>query len=131
MEFTAPNNVPDGVYGATLMTIEQREPGENSLTQKPYLRWTFEVYTEEDPDGIELVKNTSQSFGPKSNARKFVQSLLGRQIQPGEQINMADYLPLDCQVVVKIDQESGYSRIEDVLGAKKTRKKGAGEGVAL
>ena len=123
MEFKAPDVIADGVYRAKLLSIEQREPGENSTTQKPYLRWNFEVYTDEDPDGVDLVKNTSQSFGPKSNARKFVQALLGKPIQPGEKVKITDHLPLDCQVTVEIDHESGYNRITNVMGAQKGKGK--------
>ncbi len=123
MDFTAPDVIPDGVYDAKLLSIEQREPGENSTTQKPYLRWTFAVFTEDEPDGVELVKNTSKSFGQKSNARKYVQSLLGKPIQPKETIKMSDHVPLDCQVAVEIDHESGYNRITNVMGAKKGKGK--------
>jgi len=131
MEFKAPNTVSDGVYDAKLKIIEKRDPGEMSLTQNPYFRWIFEVYTKDEPGGIELVKNTSMNFGPKSHARKYVQSLLGKPIQPGETVRMSDYLPMACQVVVKIDPESAYSRIVDIMGAKKRENGKEGEGEAL
>ena len=131
MEFKAPTLIPDGVYNAKLLSIEQREPGENGVSQKPYLRWTFKVFTDEDPEGVNQVKNTSLSFGPKSNARKFLQSLLGKPIQPGERIKIMDHLPLDCQVAIEIDHESGYNRITNVMGAKKRQNGKAEEGEVL
>ena len=48
----------------------------------------------------------------------FSDSLLGRAIKPGEAIDMDDYSEWMCQVVVKTDSESGYSRIIDVLQEK-------------
>ena len=78
-----------------------------------------------------MVKNTSKKFGKKSHARQYVESLLGRQIQPGEKVNMADNLPMDCQVVVKFDPDSGYSRIVDIMGPKKRGNGQAEEGEAL
>ena len=130
VELKAPTLIADGLYNAKLLSIEQREPGENGVSKKPYLRWNFEVYTDDDPSGVDLVKNTSLSFGPKSNARKFVQSLFGKPIQPGETVKITDHLPLDCQVAIEIDHESGYNRIVNVMGAKK-RQNGKGNGVEL
>jgi hypothetical protein len=124
MIFQTQKAVPDGAYPASVLSIEQQAPSDHSPTENPYLRWTFKLSV--DGEMSQLVKNTSLNFGPRSNARRLVESLLGRAMKPGETINMADYLPMDCQVVVKIDPESGYSRIVDVLRAK-TKPQGVGE----
>lgn len=129
MIFQTQNAVPDGVYGASLLSVEQQAPSDNSPTENPYLRWTFKLSV--DGEMTQLVKNTSLNFGPRSNARRLVESRLGRAMKPGETIDMEDYLPMNCQVVVKIDPESGYSRIVDVLRAK-TKPQGVEEqGIAL
>jgi hypothetical protein len=46
---------------------------------------------------------------------------LGRSIEPGEEIDPEKICPLPCRVLVKLDPESGFSRIEDVLQAKKAK----------
>ena len=122
MEFEAPESVPDGVYDGQVVTITKREPNENSLTQKPYRRWEVEAYV--NGKTVPMVKNTSMGFSKKTLARQYVEALLGRAVKDGEKINLP--LPMDCQVVVKFDQESGFSRIVDIMGPK-NRKNGKGE----
>ena len=125
MRLTAKDNVDiaDGVYPATWLDLTEIEPSETSFGDKPYLRWIFAVY--DDEDTVELVANSSMNFGTKAKCRRWIQAILGRVIAPGETIEPLTLLPRDCQVVVKNDQESGFCRIEDVLGEKKkgTRKR--------
>ena len=53
-----------------------------------------------------------------------MQAILQRTIQNGEEIDPPDVCPVNCRIVVKIDQESGFARVEDVLpAAKKNGKK--------
>jgi hypothetical protein len=124
--------IADGLYPAQLLSIEEQEPSENSPHQNPYARWTFRAHTDDAPDGVELIANSSLAFGPKSKARGWMQAALGRVIEPGEEIDPAAVCPLECQVLVKNDPESGFSRIEDVLQAKNTKPVSQeGEGVEL
>ena len=114
-------NVSDDVYEAVLLGIEIKEAGENSLSDKPYARWTFGI-TDDDGEDAELIGNSSLTFGQKSKARKWWTAILRRVIENGETINPPDLCPVDCRIVVKNDPESGFARIEDVLGEKKTPK---------
>lgn len=125
MKFTATQggiDIADGVYPATLMGIEEREGQDSQFAgqsngQRMYLRWTFQVYHTDD--GAEMTANSSLAFGPKAKARKWMEALLGRKLAVGEEVDPAEICPADCQVIVKKEVDSGFSRIEDVLGARK------------
>ena len=61
-----------------------------------------------------------------------MQAALGRSIEPGEEIDPKEVCPLRCRVLVKLAPESGFSRIEDVLQAKKAKHdRQEGEGIEL
>lgn len=122
----------DGVYPATWLSIEIVENPESQFDQKEYLRWKFHVYHNEE--GSELTANSSMAFGPKAKGRKWMEAILRRPIETGEEIDPEEHAPKDCQVVIKKDPESGFVRINDVLPERKhpgaAKAKGAG-GVAV
>lgn len=113
----------DGVYPATLLRIEEVENPESQFEQKTYLRWTFHVYHTED--GAEMTANSSLAFGPKAKARKWMEAVLGRKLAVGEEIDPDTICPADCQIIAKKDAETNFTRIEDVLGARKVPTKQA------
>ena len=127
MEFEAPESVPDGLYEGQVMDITKREPNENSSTQKPYRRWEVEAYV--NGKTVPMVKNTSMGFSKKTHARQYVEALLGRAVKDGEKVNLP--LPMDCQIVVKFDPDSGFSRIVDIMGPKQRGNGKEEEGEAL
>ena len=114
-------NVSDDIYDAILLGVEVREAGENSQTDEPYARGTFSI-TDDDGEEAELVGNSSLKFGQKSKARKWWTAILQRNIENGEKLDPPDYCPIDCRIVVKNAPESGFARIDDVLGIKKNSK---------
>ena len=126
-EFEAPENVPDGLYEGQVMEIVKREPNENSLTQKAYRRWEVDAYV--NGKTVRMVKNTSIGFSKKTYARGFVEALLGRAVKDGEKVKLP--LPMDCQIVVKFDPDSGFSRIVDIMGPKNPKNGKEEEGEAL
>ena len=109
--------VDDGVYDATLLSIDEREATVNSPNQNPWLMWTFHVYDTED--GQELTATSSFNFTPKAKARKWVEAILARKLDPGEELDTDSLCPKDCQVVIKNDPDSGFARIEDVMGVRR------------
>ena len=64
------------------LAIEQCEPTDKSPNQKSWLKWTFSVY--DGSEEKELTAASSCALGPKAKARPWVESLLGRRLEPGE-----------------------------------------------
>lgn len=82
-----------GVYEAVLTGVEERT-GQNG----DYLQWSFEIA---GTHGQVVKRPTSTSFGPQSNARKFVEAVLGRPLEVGEVIEADDLVGHACQVVIE------------------------------
>jgi hypothetical protein len=111
-------DIQDGSYDATLLSIELMDATPNSPNQDQWLKWTFHVYDSEE--GVELTAGSSQRFGPKAKARLWVEALLGRKLDEGEEVEMATLAPRDCQTVVKRD-DKGFARITEVLPVRRRR----------
>src|SRR5262245_7092638 len=111
-----------GAYDATFIGHEICDPTPRSPNQNQWQRWTFLVH-DGSADGVELVSATSIMTGPKSNAYKYLTAILGRPIEPGEQIDPGALCPEDCRLVVKQDPESGFVRVTDVLPARSVSAK--------
>src|SRR5438105_1140228 len=109
--------IDDGVYDATLLSIEECEPTAKSPNQNPWLKWLFHVYDSEE--GQEMSAASSTAFGPKAKARQWVEALSSQKYQPGEEVDLDALTPKDCQVVVKNDPDSGFARIVDVMGVRR------------
>ena len=112
--------IDDGVYDATLLSIEEQDPQAPSTRipdPKPWLKWFFHVYDTEE--GQELTAVSSINFSPKAKPRKWVEALLARKLEPGEEIDTDTLPPKDCQVVIKNDPDTGFARIEDVMGQRR------------
>jgi hypothetical protein len=122
-------DIADGAYEATLLEVEVCEPTDKSPNKKPWLKWTFEVY-DGSPEGIVMTAASSTALGPKAKARPWVEALLGRRLEPGEEIDTDTLAPRDCQVVVKNDPDAGFARITDVLPPRPQRR-GAKDGVQV
>lgn len=109
--------IDDGVYDATLLSIDLRAATPNSPNQNQWLGWKFHVY--DSKEGQEMTAASSTAFGPKAKARQWVEGLLGRKLDPGEELDTDTLCPRDCQVVVKNDPETGFARIQDVMGVRR------------
>jgi hypothetical protein len=69
-----------------------------------------------------LTAASSCGLGPKAKARPWVESLLGRRLEPGETIDTDQLAPRDCQVVVRNDPDTGFAKIVDVLPPRPRRQ---------
>jgi hypothetical protein len=116
-------DIADGAYEATLLDLEICEPTSNSPNKKPWLKWGFTVY-DGSPEGQEMTAASSTALSPKAKARPWVEALLNRRLEPGEEIDTEGLCPKDCQVVIKNDPETGFARITDVLPARPRRSAG-------
>jgi hypothetical protein len=78
--------LPPGLYVGKLSDIEPRE----SATGE-YRRWRWDIL--EGPyAGRRVYANTSTNFGPQAKARQWVENILGRELEAGEQIGVEDLL---------------------------------------
>jgi hypothetical protein len=76
--------LPPGLYVGGLLDIESRESANGE-----YRRWSWEI--QEGPHaGQKVYANTSTNFGPQAKARQWVENVLGRELEAGEQIGTDD-----------------------------------------
>ena len=104
--------IPDNLYPAKFAGVEENESDKFG----DGYRWKFKVTVEDEV--IELDKITwSRSMGPKSNNRKFLSAIAGRQIEVGETIDTDDLIGRSCRVMIKNDPEDAdaWPKITDIL----------------
>jgi hypothetical protein len=76
--------LPPGLYVGRLLDIESRESANGE-----YRRWSWEIL--EGPEaGRQVYANTSTNFGPQAKARQWVENVLGRELEAGEQVGTDD-----------------------------------------
>jgi hypothetical protein len=76
--------LPPGLYIGRLLDVESRESANGE-----YRRWSWEIL-EGSHAGQKVYANTSTNFGPQAKARQWVENVLGRSLEPGEQIGVED-----------------------------------------
>jgi hypothetical protein len=126
---TAGIDIDDGVYPATLVGVRVEDPTANSPNQDQWLKWIF-IVQDGSGEPPEMSVPSSYNFSPKSKARGWVESLLGRKLDLDEEIDTDTLCPVECQVTVKNDQVSGFARIVDVMGQRRQRAPRPAQGQA-
>ena len=111
--------IEDGVYVAQLLSIDVQQPAPTSPYQNPWLKWRFAVENG-SAEGMELTAASSTSFGPKAKARKWIETLLGKKLNPGDEVDPDTLCPRDCQILIKNDPETGFARIQDVMAPRRS-----------
>jgi hypothetical protein len=76
--------LPQGLYVGEFLGIEARES-----TNGEYRRWGWEIL-EGTYAGRKVYANTSTNFGPQAKARQWVENIVGRELEAGEQIDVND-----------------------------------------
>jgi hypothetical protein len=118
----------DGWHPAFLLAIQEEDtpPTWKMYAKSPRMyRWRFAVWA--NPDRITLDAPERQSapssmaFSPRgknpaSKAYQWTTELLGRQIMPGESVDLDPLLPLPCRV--KIERNGEYANIMLLEGWK-------------
>jgi hypothetical protein len=75
---------PQGLYVGELLDIESRESEKGE-----YRRWGWEIL--EGPyAGQKVYANTSTNFGPQAKARQWVENILDRKLEAGEEVRIED-----------------------------------------
>jgi hypothetical protein len=100
--------LPPGLYVGKLLDIESRESANGE-----YRRWSWEVL--EGPDaGRNVYANTSTNFGPQAKARQWVENILDRELEAGEQVGIEDESGLNAgRYLVQRGSGRGHSRRPD------------------
>lgn len=108
---TSGEAVEPGAYMGTLRSID-----EGTGKFGDYYDWNFVVA---GPAGsVDVDRRTSQKFGPQTIARQFVEALLGRKVEKGEQIDLDALIGKNARL--KIDtNENGFSTIADIAPAQR------------
>jgi hypothetical protein len=105
--------LPAGMYPARFAKIEVQ-----SNDNGEFWLWTF-VARDGDND-VEITATTSPRITPKTKAGKWVSTMMGRQVQVGESVDFFDLVDWVGNILVIIN-ETGYSRIEQVLPLPKVK----------
>jgi hypothetical protein len=113
-------DISDGAYEGTLLGIELCQPTEKSPNQKSWLKWTFSVY--DGAEEKEMTAASSCALGPKAKANGWITALLGRRLEPGEEIDTDQLAPKDCLLVIKNDPDNGFAKIVDVMPPRPRRQ---------
>jgi hypothetical protein len=105
--------LPSGCHPATLVAITE----EYSTTYKSqYRRWEFEI---PQPNGarVRQAAFTSTAFGPEAKGRRYATVLLGRDILPGEELDLTTLIGKSVELVLGVeDRPDGTQRntVEEV-----------------
>ena len=114
--FKAPDHtpVPSGIYTAQFEGTEQRES-----ERGPYVRWGWRIVSGKSA-GRQVFDNTSTNFGPQAKARKRLERMLGRRIEPGEEVDPDDLTgelyTISVENTAPDSQGRVYDNVADVLG---------------
>ena|SRR5215213_6370335 len=84
--------VPPGLYEVEMKSIVEKaafftdgDSGEEE--RRKYYQWAFEIVNDEEFAGRKLTANVSDKFGPRSKQRQWVESMLGRSLETGEEFD--------------------------------------------
>jgi hypothetical protein len=111
--------LPPGLYIGKLLDVEPRESANGE-----YRRWSWEVL--DGPEaGRTVYANTSTNFGPQAKARQWVENVLGRELEAGEQIGIEDLVGGKHHLMVENVKRDGrtfdnVSAVNKYLGEEKT-----------
>lgn len=114
MEFSVTPAYEPGIYRAKLVSIEAGTRNNFDTGEPEACReWTFKLL-EEGFEGGEVQARTSMAFGPRSNARKWIEALLGgRKLQAGDKTTSDELAGREVDIVLETT-ESGYSKVAEV-----------------
>ena len=101
---TGKEDIPDGLYTATLEKVESTDEG--GFDGKGYRKWFFLV----DVAGVLTPFTGLSSFntGPGSKSREWLEALMRRELRIGEQIDT----PVGQKVTIEIGRNNkGYGKI--------------------
>ena len=107
-----PETMPAGRYKATFVMLEDYA----SQSGDALYRWAFDIKTR-NGGHVSLTGLSSQSFGPKSKARRWAGCITGAPLADGEMFDSDAHAGQPVELVVSIVDRDGvnYNRLDDVL----------------
>ena len=114
--------LPPGLYVGKLLDVEPRESANGE-----YRRWSWEVL--DGPEaGRTVYANTSTNFGPQAKARQWVENVLGRELEAGEQISIDDLVGGRHHLMVENVKRDGrtFDNVSASTGTEESRNRFAG-----
>jgi len=93
--------LPQGLYVGGFLGVEPRESANGE-----YRRWGWEI-SQGPYAGRKVYANTSTNFGPQAKARQWVENILGRELEAGEQIDVSDLVGGKHQLMLKHVKRDG------------------------
>lgn len=116
--------IDEGIYEAKFKDIEQRELDTEQGKRDVFI-WTFEVDTGEETVEIQGITSTKISTGRNpSKAYNWLCAIMGRKLQPDEEIDTDELVDRECVVIVE-DKKVGDMVVSRVTDVKKARPKRA------
>ena len=110
-----------GIYRAKLADLQEDE-GQFGL----FLKWFFELL-EEDYEGQTIRGQSSipESFTAATKMWQWAQALLGRPIQPGEEIDLEDLISNECMLTLGHKETEGgtFATVEAVNPIRRKKPK--------
>jgi hypothetical protein len=108
--------IPRGAYNAIVTQIETKVADSGPRAGEDYLAWTLEVLDGEHA-GAKIRANSSYKLGPKTKTRRWVESILDRQLGKGEQLHTDAVVHQKCVLrVVQTDKDGvTFNEIDAVL----------------
>jgi hypothetical protein len=112
------NVLPPGPYNTTCMKVETKDVTYDGRTTKR-LMIKFVVASGKH-QGDEVYAFTGTVLGPKTKLFKFLTSMMGRQIQPGELVNIDSFVGKDFFVIVDKNPQSDSTQVVSICPATAT-----------
>jgi hypothetical protein len=107
--------LPPGLYVGELLDIESRESANGQ-----YRRWCWTIL-EGSYAGRKVYANTSTNFGPQAKARQWVENVLGRELEAGEQIGIEELVSDKHHLMVENVKRDGRT-FDNVSAVHKYRE---------
>ncbi len=108
---TEPDVLAPGVYAGTLDRIEEMD---TAFGQR--LAWRFLVPgAAADGSAFELTGWSNRKTHRGTKTGDWIEAMTGRRLGKGEALQVDDLVGRNVQLVVKVDELSGFNRLEDVL----------------
>jgi len=107
--------LPPGLYVGKLLDVESRESANGD-----YRRWSWEIL--DGPHaGQKVFANSSTNFGPQAKARQWVENILSRELEAGEQISIDDLVGGKHHLMVENVKQDGRT-FDNVSAVHKYRE---------
>jgi hypothetical protein len=107
--------LPPGLYVGKLLDIEPRESANGQ-----YRRWSWEIL-EGTHIGQKVYANSSTNFGPQAKARQWVENVLSRELEAGEEIDLKDLVGAKHHLMVENVKRDGRT-FDNVSAVHKYRE---------